>query len=77
MKKKSQRTAAVLDESKFAPGSMGCHEALHMANVLAGLVYEELVDHPAIRMQDEWRAKAETAADALADLYQMIGAAHL
>jgi hypothetical protein len=50
------------------------HEALHMTSFLAGSVDIELVEHPAIAARPEWLALAETAAKALADLYQTIGA---
>ncbi len=61
---------------RFVPGTFGCHEALHMASVLAEMVDERLCEHPAIQLQPEWRAKADAAATALFDLYQMIGAKH-
>jgi hypothetical protein len=62
---------------RFAPGSFGCHEALHMASVFAEMVDEKLGQHPAILLQPEWKAKADAAATLLFDLYQMIGAKHL
>lgn len=61
----------------FAPGSLGCHEALHMAAFFAGTVDEELCEHPAIVANPEWKALADRAGKALADLYQAIGAVHL
>jgi hypothetical protein len=61
----------------FSPGSMGCHEALHMASFLASAVDQELREHPAIQANPEWLKLAETATEALADLYQKIGAQHL
>lgn len=61
----------------FAPGTFGCHEALHMASVFADLIGRRLCEHTAIKLNPEWKRLADTAADALADLYQSIGAAHL
>lgn len=61
----------------FSPGTMGCHEALHMASFLASAVDQELREHPAIQRNPEWLRLAETATEALADLYQKIGADHL
>jgi hypothetical protein len=61
----------------FEPGTFGCHEALHMASFLAGAVDEELCNHPAIEQNPDWLKLARTAAQALADLHQKIGAAHL
>ena len=66
-----------LASSSFAPGSFGCHEALHMASVLAEIVAQRLCDHPSIQMNQEWRAKADEARQALFDLYQMMGEKHL
>jgi len=61
----------------YAPGTFGCHEALHMASFLALNVDEALCEHPSIQSRPEWRALAETARVALYDLYQAIGAAHV
>lgn len=63
--------------ARFAPGSFGCHEALHMASVLAEMVEARLCEHPAVQMVPEWKALADRAAAALHDLYQAIGARHL
>jgi hypothetical protein len=77
-------TERVMDEpidpkeaSRYAPGSFGCHEALHMAHVLSELVAERIGEHPAVRLVPEWKALADRASDALFDLYQAIGARHL
>jgi hypothetical protein len=64
------------EAARFAPGTQGCHEALHMAHVLAEMVDERLCEHPAVRMDPEWKALADRAAEALHDLYQAIGARH-
>lgn len=48
-----------------------------MAHVLADLVEGRLGQHPALPMDAEWVALAQRAADALQNLYQAIGAAHL
>ena len=60
----------------FAPGSFGCHEALHMASVLAEMVDERLCQHPAIAARKEWVAKANLARSTLHELYQTIGQEH-
>lgn len=65
------------DPTKFAPGTFGCHEALHMTSVLVNTVSEHLVEHPAIMLNPSWHALAEKAADALAELYQAIGQEHM
>jgi len=65
------------DDDKYKPGTFGCHEALHMANVLAGLVERELCEHPAIAANVAWYAKAVRARDLLGELYQEIGVKHV
>lgn len=62
--------------ARFAPGTYGCHEALHIAAVLAAMVDRELAEHPAVKANPAWKALADRASDALGDLYQAIGAEH-
>lgn len=61
----------------FAPGTYGCHEALHMASVLAEQVDAQLLEHAAIIHRPDWYQLAWTAQQALMDLYQAIGAEHM
>lgn len=63
--------------SDYTPGSFGCHEALHMTSFLASAVDEQLCEHSAIMANPEWLDLANTAVEALMELYQKIGAAHL
>lgn len=42
------------DAARFAPGTFGYHEALHMAHVLAETVEERLCEHPAVQSVPEW-----------------------
>ncbi|MBT1154352.1 hypothetical protein J1C56_01975 [Aminobacter anthyllidis] len=65
------------DLSGFAPGGMGCHEALHMASVYADDVYSRLAEHPAVILNPDWFRLAMEAGDRLFALYQAIGAVHL
>lgn len=65
------------DPLAFVPGTLGCHEALHMASYFASAVDTELAEHPAITRNPEWKALADAAAEKLADLYQAIGTVHL
>ena len=58
---------------RFAPGTCGCHEALHMASLAQAFVEANLVDHPAIQLDPHWFELASRANAALADLYQAIG----
>ena len=53
------------------------HEALHMASFLMRSVDTELLEHPAIKENEEWSALAQKAHQALLDLYQSIGSASL
>ena len=53
------------------------HEALHMSLFLTNAVGTELMEHAAVKENDEWAALAEKAHEALFDLYQAIGGAHL
>ena len=46
---------AQADEAEHcAPGSFGCHEAMHMAMVLAEMVDRQLVNHPAVQHNPDW-----------------------
>jgi hypothetical protein len=59
------------------PGSFGCHEAMHLANVFGEIVDRYLVQHPAIRRNLDWATAVTKAATALHDVYQAIGGQHL
>jgi hypothetical protein len=61
----------------FKPGTMGCHEALHVTSLIENLLTQELVQHAAIALNPEWMVLALTAQEALQRLYQEIGAKHL
>lgn len=65
-----------LDES-FGPGSFGCHEVMHLAGVLAGVIERELCNHSAVLRDPRWYACARRACDDLAQLYLAMGKAHL
>lgn len=61
----------------FEPGSFGCHEALHIASVLAEMVDERLCEHEAVKANSDWVRLANDARTALFELYQAIGREHL
>jgi hypothetical protein len=61
----------------YKPGSYGCHELLDRTSLVADLVEESVLTHPACALNPEWYALAEQAATCLRDLYQLIGAEHL
>ncbi|MDE5461537.1 MULTISPECIES: hypothetical protein [unclassified Bradyrhizobium] len=59
-------------ESRFGPNSFGCHEALHVTNLVLGLIECELAEHPAILLQPEWYAHVRKVQDELYVLYPEI-----
>ncbi len=60
----------------FCPGTLGCQEALHLAQVFGALVERELAEHPAVLMNRDWFVLAGRACDALHELHRAIGLAH-
>jgi hypothetical protein len=61
----------------FAPGSFGCHEALHITSVVMAIVDQYICEHEAIKQNLEWFELAEKAREYLFQLYQDIGEKHL
>lgn len=61
----------------YKPGSFGCHELLDRTSLIAGMVEEHVLNHPACARNRDWYALAEKAAAALHELYQRVGAEHL
>jgi hypothetical protein len=62
---------------QFSPGSHGCHELLDRIAMVNNLLDRFIVSHPACLQNAEWYTLARHAADALHNLYQQVGAAHL
>ena len=62
---------------QFAPGTFGCHELLDRTILMAEMVEQSVLEHPACAQNREWYALAERAVVALNDLYQAVGAEHL
>lgn len=62
---------------EYQPGSMGCHELLDRAALVADLLERHVLAHPACVARPEWYLLAEQAAAALRELYQQVGAEHL
>lgn len=69
--------AADHDPAGFAPGTHGCHEALHVTDMMVDILDRHLRQHPAILSRPAWAARVDRAMEELATLYQEIGAAHL
>src|SRR5438045_6293374 len=61
----------------YAPGSFGCHELLDRTNLIADVLEQQVLSHPACVANFEWYAQAATAVALLRDLYQQIGASHV
>ena len=64
-------------KDRFAAGSFGCHEALHMAYVFHEMIDKHLANHPSIQNNPLWAHLASSASSHLYQLYQAIGAVHL
>ena len=62
---------------KFAPGTLGCHELVDRAAIMAAMVDSYLVGHPACIARPDWYALANQAAEALHQLYQRVAAEHV
>ncbi len=62
---------------KFSPGTPGCHELLDRTAMIGDLMDRFIVSHPACLQNAEWYTLARQAADALHNLYQQVGSAHL
>ena len=64
-------------ETRYGPGSFGCHELLDRVNLLGDLVAGQVLEHPSCALEAEWHHLATRAVEALRELYQRIGADHL
>lgn len=61
----------------YAPGTFGCHEALHVTSVAMDMVDGHVLEHPAIIANPEWYRLAAEAHGTLFALYQAIAEQHL
>ena len=61
----------------YRPGSAGCHELLDRTALVADILEQHVLAHPACVARPEWFLLAEQAAAALHELYQQVGAEHL
>jgi hypothetical protein len=59
------------------PGSFGCHELLDRTALVADLLEQYILTHPACVQNQDWYALAQQAVVTLRELYQQIGAEHL
>ena len=64
-------------EERYKPGTFGCHELLDRISIMQQL-WDMIEQHPAaVYNGDEWHEKVQKISDAIADLYQAVGAKHL
>lgn len=64
-------------ETRYEPGSFGCHELLDRVMLLGDIVEGQVLEHPSCALHAEWHHLAAQAVEALRELYQRIGAEHL
>jgi hypothetical protein len=62
---------------EYRAGSFGCHELLDRTNMVADILEQFILSHPACVQNAEWYALADKAVAALRELYQRVGAEHL
>lgn len=66
-----------VDLQQFAPGTFGCHEAMHTTSLMLDMTDDHLLGHPAILADPEFYRLAGNVHEALFALYQAIGEKHL
>jgi hypothetical protein len=63
-------------EQQFGPGTMGCHEAFHVSNMIVEMIQKELIEHSAVLIDPEWYALVQEAQDSLYQAYLHAGRLH-
>ena len=66
-----------VDLTQFAPGTFGCHEAMHTTSLMLDMTDDHLLQHPTILANPEFYRLAGQVHEALFALYQAIGEKHL
>ncbi|MEF0940793.1 hypothetical protein [Rhizobium sp. BR 362] len=66
-----------VDLTQFAPGTFGCHEAMHTTSLMLDMTDDHLLQHPAILADPEFYRLAGEVHEAIFALYQAIGEKHL
>ena len=61
----------------FGVGSFGCHELFDRTFMVASMLDDFVLTHPACINNPEWFALAKQSLDLLYKMYQEIGAVHL
>ena len=58
----------MIDPSDYTTGTVGYHEAIHTAKLVANLIDNDLLDHPTVALNDDAYALAVQAHTALVNL---------
>lgn len=64
-------------ETRFGPGSFGCHEALHTNNLVVELIEQQLLRHSAVLLDPFWYGKIREAQSLLYRAYSDMAQRHL
>lgn len=62
---------------RYGPGSFGCHEAMHVTQVVVDLMERELLSHSAVLLDSFWYDKVREAQALLRSAYNHVAEAHL
>lgn len=64
-------------EERFGPGSFGCHEAMHVTQLVVDLIERQLVQHSAVLLNPVWYAQVREAQALLYRAYSGVADEHL
>jgi len=62
---------------RYGPGSFGCHEAMHVTQVVVDLLERELLSHSAVLLDAFWYGKVREAQALLRSAYNHVAEAQL
>lgn len=64
-------------EARFGPGSFGCHEAMHVTQLVVDMIERELLSHSAVLLNPHWYGKVREAQASLRRAYNAVADNHL
>lgn len=64
-------------EMRFGSGSFGCHEALHVTQMVVDLIERELLEHSAVLLNPFWYERVREAQGLLRGAYSAVAEEHL
>jgi hypothetical protein len=64
-------------EERFGPGSFGCHEAMHVTQLVVDLIERQLVQHSAVLLNPVWYPQVREAQALLYRAYSGAADEHL